>query len=37
MIQALELASHIVCFQICRFIEPGTSDRSAFDFGNLRT
>ena len=37
MIQALELASHILPFQICRFIEPGTSDRSAFDFGNLRT
>ena len=35
MIQALGLASHLVCFEICRFIEPGISDRSAFHLGDL--
>ena len=36
MLQALELASHIVCFQICRFLDTSTSDRTAFDFGDLK-
>ncbi len=36
MLQALELASHIVCFQICRFLDSSTSDRTAFDFGDLK-
>ena len=36
MLQALELASHIVCFQICRFLDTTTSDRTAFDFGDLK-
>ena len=36
MFHALELASHIVCFQICRFIEPCRSDRSPLDFGELK-
>lgn len=36
MIQSLELASHIVCFQVCRFLKPDVVDRSALDLGDLR-
>ena len=36
MIQALDLASHIVCFQICRFLDTSTSDRTAFHLGELK-
>ena len=36
MLRALEQASHIVCFQICRFQDATAVDRTAFDYGNLR-
>ena len=36
MLQALDLASHIVCFQICRFLNSSHSDRTAFDVGDLK-
>ena len=35
MLQAIEQASHILCFQICRFQDATTIDRTALDFGNL--
>lgn len=35
MLQAIERASHILCFQICRFQDATTIDRTALDFGNL--
>ena len=36
MLQAVEQASHILCFQICRFQDAHTIDRTALDFGDLR-
>ena len=36
-LQALDQASDILCFQICRFQDAHTMDRSILDFGNLRT
>ena len=36
MLQALDLASHIVCFQICRFLDTSHSDRTAFDIADMQ-
>ena len=36
MLQALDLASHIVCYQICRFLDTSHSDRTAFDMDDLQ-
>ena len=36
MIQALEQASHIVCFQICRFQTTTLLDRTAIELGSMR-
>ena len=36
MLQAVEQASHILCFQICRFRDARALGRAALDFGNLR-
>ena len=36
MLQAVEQASHILCFQICRFQDAHTIDRTVLEFGNLR-
>ena len=36
MMQAIEQASHILCFQICRFQDAHTIDRTILEFGNLR-
>ena len=37
MLQAIEQASHILCFQICRFQNAHTIDRTVIAFGNLHT
>ena len=36
MVQAIEQASHILCFQICRFQDAHIIDRTILEFGNLR-
>ena len=36
MLQAVEQASHILCYQICRFQDTTTIDRTVIEFGNLR-
>ena len=36
MMQALEQASHILCFQMCRFQDAHTIDRTILEFGDLR-